>query len=158
MRLTTRSRATAEAIAGCVPFTTSGSLRGEGRAYVHEYAYSGQLNTVEAQMLYDDRTDYGVDYIVWSYSTPIAWHRTDGKWRVVAQTFSPTTSKHQGNLYLIEREEHEVVIVKTGTPGMRHRVRCHTCNADGPEFPTVDSARRWAHGHRFNHDHPAYSI
>jgi hypothetical protein len=35
-----------------------------------------------------------VDYVVYSYGTPIAWHTIDG-WYVVEQKFSVTTSKHQ---------------------------------------------------------------
>jgi len=36
----------------------------------------------------------GADYIVYSYSTPIAWHTLNFGWYVVAQKFSVTTSKH----------------------------------------------------------------
>ncbi len=47
-----------------------------------------------------------IDYVVWSYVTPIAWHVTDTDggehWHVVKQRFSTTTStKHQSRLYLI---------------------------------------------------------
>jgi len=34
------------------------------------------------------------DYIILSYGTPIAWHRTDG-WFIPDETYSATTSKHQ---------------------------------------------------------------
>lgn len=37
--------------------------------------------------------EVNVDYIVYSYDTPIAWHSSNG-WYVVAQKFSVTTSKH----------------------------------------------------------------
>jgi hypothetical protein len=36
----------------------------------------------------------GADYIVYSYSTPIAWHTLNFGWYVVEQKFSVTTSKH----------------------------------------------------------------
>lgn len=36
-----------------------------------------------------------VDYVVYSYATPIAWRRLDGTWCVVEQKFSPSTSRHQ---------------------------------------------------------------
>ena len=36
----------------------------------------------------------GIDYTVYSYDTPIAWHTMEG-WYVVVQKFSVTTSKHQ---------------------------------------------------------------
>ena len=35
-----------------------------------------------------------VDFIVYSYGTPIAWHTLNFGWYVVEQTFSVTTSKH----------------------------------------------------------------
>jgi hypothetical protein len=35
-----------------------------------------------------------MDYVVYSYHTPIAWHTPEG-WYIVAQKFSQTTSKHQ---------------------------------------------------------------
>jgi hypothetical protein len=35
-----------------------------------------------------------IDYVVFSYDTPIAWHSEEG-WYVVEQKFSVTTSKHQ---------------------------------------------------------------
>lgn len=38
-----------------------------------------------------------VDYVVWSYAEPIAWHVSDGEdhWVVVHDKFSSTTSRHQ---------------------------------------------------------------
>lgn len=60
---------------------------------------SGHLDSFWQQKFFaaSDR----IDYIVWSYGTPIAWHTTDGEWTKVTQKFSVTTSRHQGNLYLI---------------------------------------------------------
>jgi hypothetical protein len=37
----------------------------------------------------------GIDYIVYSYGTPIAWHTLNFGWYIVEQKFSTTTSKHQ---------------------------------------------------------------
>lgn len=38
----------------------------------------------------------GMVYIVYSYSTPIAWYvYSTNQWRIVDQKFSATTSKHQ---------------------------------------------------------------
>lgn len=97
MRLTTRSIATAEAIRDRIPFTTSGALRGE--AHTGGYVYAGHLNPEESALLNRDRDL--IKYIVWSYSTPIAWFIGSGVgWHVVDQKFSITTTKHQGNLYL----------------------------------------------------------
>lgn len=46
-------------------------------------------------------TTYMIDYIVYSFATPIAWHYTDGTWYKVSQRWGVTTSKHQGRLYLV---------------------------------------------------------
>lgn len=108
-RLTTRSIATATAIRDREAFNTSGSLSArrypDGGMGPFDCGYlSGSEETKWRQDCYH------VDYVVWSYATPIAWHWTnpttgeDG-WHTVAQKFSSTTSKHQGNLYLIPRRE-----------------------------------------------------
>lgn len=99
-RLTTRSIATAQAIRDRVPFKTSGALSAEAHDPHSLYLYEGRLNRDECATLHDDLR-IGIDYVVWSYSTPIAWHLTNGEWYKVEQKFSITTTKHQGNLYLI---------------------------------------------------------
>lgn len=45
---------------------------------------------------YRDRDHHGIDYIVWSYETPIAWHRRDGVWVRPDHKYSVTTSIQQG--------------------------------------------------------------
>ena len=52
----------------------------------------GQLMGKELGMFEADVN--GADYIVYSYSTPIAWHTLNFGWYVVEQKFSVTTSKH----------------------------------------------------------------
>lgn len=52
----------------------------------------GRLNAEEFAQFKQDETR--VDYVVYSYGTPIAW-RTNEAWYVVEQKFSVTTSKHQ---------------------------------------------------------------
>lgn len=160
-RLTTRGPATAEAIRDAIPFTTSGALYAE--VNTSTYIYSGHLNGVEAEILRTDGLD-GINYVVWSYSTPIAWRRTDGRWRVVAQRFSITTSKHQGNLYLIPREVHDTEVTPIGGPNTpvkrghpRWRAECATCGTVLRLFTLKPDAETFAHGHRFNHDHPIYA-
>lgn len=48
---------------------------------------------------YAQQRDCGevIDYTVYSYDTPIAWHTPSG-WHVVEQRFSVTTSCHQGQV------------------------------------------------------------
>lgn len=62
----------------------------------HRFA-TGWLPVVVRDHLLNDSDD--VDYIVWSYDTPIAWHTTDG-WTFVDYSFSSTTSKHQARLLM----------------------------------------------------------
>lgn len=38
------------------------------------------------------------DYVVYSFSTPIAWHTPDGEWHVPDVKYSQTTTKHQGKI------------------------------------------------------------
>ena len=109
-RLTTRGIATAEAIRDRESFNTSGALRGRTVADggLSPYGYTGYLNDTETTKWRQDC--YHIDYVVWSYNTPIAWHwsnETSGEegWHIVDQKFSLTTTKHQGNLYLIPRRE-----------------------------------------------------
>ena len=111
-RLTTRGIRTATAIRDRESFVTSGALSGRT-------VPDGGLGpgTVYNSWLERDGDDYAqfildcyhIDYVVFSYATPIAWHYTRddgvGGWHVVAQRFSPTTGKHQSNLYMIPRDE-----------------------------------------------------
>ena len=52
----------------------------------------GRLDAQEFARIKQDETR--IDYAVYSYGTPIAWHYAEG-WYVVEQKFSVTTSKHQ---------------------------------------------------------------
>jgi hypothetical protein len=78
--IATRQEFTASALKG-VNVNERGLLGGFGRLNADDFAQFKQVET-------------GVDYLVMSYDTPIAWHSTEG-WYVVSQKFSVTTSKHQ---------------------------------------------------------------
>jgi hypothetical protein len=100
-RLTTCGIRTATAIRDRESFTTYGALSGRtvpDGGLGPGIAYNSWLNGDEKQQWYTDC--YSIDYVVFSYATPIAWHTPNG-WHVVAQKFSPTTGKHQSNLYMI---------------------------------------------------------
>lgn len=101
-RLTTRGIATAEAIRDREDFRTSGSLYGESCS-LGSYD-RGRLSGEDLTQFYADCGS--IRYVVMSYATPIAWwvpaSETDkGGWYKVKAKFSVTTTKHQGNLYLI---------------------------------------------------------
>jgi hypothetical protein len=78
--IATRQEFKASALSG-VNANTGGLQGAYGRLDPEEFA---RFKGVESQ----------VDYVVYSYGTPIAWHSIDG-WYVVEQKFSVTTSKHQ---------------------------------------------------------------
>ena len=52
----------------------------------------GYLTGADCERYYADQNS--MDYVIYSYHTPIAWHTLEG-WYIVAQKFSVTTSKHQ---------------------------------------------------------------
>lgn len=92
MRLTTRdSTGVAEAMVAREPFSTHGALNGGPTSYPPS---QGRLSSEEYARL----REAPVDYVVYSYGTPIAWHYTFGGWYMAHQKFSVTTSKHQGTV------------------------------------------------------------
>jgi hypothetical protein len=78
--IATRQEFKASALSG-VDANTSGLQGAYGRLDPEEFA---RFKTDEIK----------IDYAVYSYGTPIAWHTSEG-WYVVEQKFSVTTSKHQ---------------------------------------------------------------
>lgn len=82
-------------------FTTGGALRGEewDRAVV-TFHDLGEMPTEWRNTFMIDHM-CGISYVVWSYGTPIAWVRKNGQIVKPDVTYSLTTSKHQGILYLL---------------------------------------------------------
>ncbi len=54
----------------------------------------GRLNIEELEKFINELTTDKINFFVYSYGTPIAWHTAEG-WYAVSQKFTPTTSKHQ---------------------------------------------------------------
>ena len=69
--------------------TDQQSLRGRKISHPTEISI-GRLD-------FDLRNVSGVDYVIYSYATPIAWRR-DGVWSVDDTRYSVTTSCHQGRV------------------------------------------------------------
>lgn len=78
------------------PFKTGGALRG--------------VDSVESFGRFTDGPQYGqmradwfaeeIDYVVYSYATPIAWHNSRAnEWRTNNEKYSLTTSKHQSIIF-----------------------------------------------------------
>lgn len=84
---TRNSAALARLIQSRESFRTHGALSGHSGPLKS----TGQLPTE----YYDSAKQ--ADYVVYSYSTPIAWHRTD-QWVVPDTRYSVTTSQHQGRV------------------------------------------------------------
>lgn len=71
------------------PFTTHGSLWSEVAPY--GASSTGRLPSEHVA------SARAADYVVYSYSTPIAWH-TAGEWVMPDESYSVTTSKQQGRI------------------------------------------------------------
>lgn len=91
IRTTTRNASTiAHAIRQGEDFTTSGALRGEAFPL---FIGTGRMPDSDAAQLRAAR----IDYVVYSYGTPIAY-RANGEWVTPDAKYSVTTSKHQGTI------------------------------------------------------------
>jgi hypothetical protein len=75
-----------------VPFT-AGNLHAERPT---ELGYVGKLPDEWKHLLRVDDAAVGVDYVVYSYLTPIAWVTKDGDVRIPDVKYSVSTSRHQG--------------------------------------------------------------
>lgn len=58
----------------------------------------GCLDPVQAAALSAALSEREVDYIVYSYATPIAWHFANGRWCVPGVYYSAITSRHQSRI------------------------------------------------------------
>ena len=93
IRTTTRNATMiARAIKGMEDFTTSGALRGEANP---RWIGTGRMSDADAKLMRTGDALMVVDYVIYSYGTPIAY-RYNGKWTIPDAKYSVTTSKHQG--------------------------------------------------------------
>lgn len=78
-------------ITGHRPFVLDADMRGEVRT--GEITF-GRLSRDWVNLLTARRED--ITYVVYSYSTPIAWHDSDaGTWVVPSEEYTPITRRHQ---------------------------------------------------------------
>ena len=73
-------------------FKTNGALKGVAKP---SWIDRGEMSVRDYDFLLGDRNYYGIDYVIYSYSTPIAWLRGDGEWAMPDAKYSVTTTKHQ---------------------------------------------------------------
>jgi hypothetical protein len=76
-----------------------GSMRGEPLS-PHSSPSYGIMPSDEADALRALVRTGDLDYVIYSYATPIAWH-ANGEWTFSSTRYSPTTSQHQGRLYRV---------------------------------------------------------
>ena len=94
IRTTTRNATMiARAIKNGEDFNTSGALKGIANPWWIE---SGRMNIAYAKAMYAARDNIGIDYVIYSYGTPIAYRTNNGEWTIPDAEYSATTSKHQG--------------------------------------------------------------
>lgn len=75
-------------IANRIPFHVS-SITADYRTYG-----TGYLDNEWRERYYAENPEY----VVLSYSTPIAWYSADHGWTLVTQRFSQTTGRHQSHV------------------------------------------------------------
>ena len=73
-------------------FKTNGALKGVAKP---SWIDHGRMSVWDYDFLLGDRNYYGIDYVIYSYYTPIAWLRGDGEWAMPDAKYSVTTTKHQ---------------------------------------------------------------
>lgn len=78
-------------IAHRLPFETYGNMSG-----VTGWVYPGILSGRGLEAWLTDRN--AADYVVLSYSTPIAWHVPGAGWTYIDRHFSPSTAKTQAQV------------------------------------------------------------
>ena len=91
------------AVAKRLEFSNStGSLKAHKRTenYNPGTHLTGRLNPDERAKFLSD-AQRGIDYLIVSYATPIAWVCSDGSVYRVSQKFSVTTSHHMGQIYTL---------------------------------------------------------
>lgn len=83
-----------DTLAALTPFRTYGNLSGDR----HEPGYIEPGRLPEPYRTELHSRNRHIDYVVWSYGTPIAWHDTERGWVMPDVKYSTTTSKAQGRI------------------------------------------------------------
>lgn len=79
------------------PFTTHGSLHGEPYPLGTGYVSTGELPDDWARLFV--ARSHIIDYVAFSYHTPIAWHDRETGWVCPEERYSVSTSKQQGRIF-----------------------------------------------------------
>ena len=78
-------------------FRTNGALKGVARP---EWIDLGKMGVRDYEYLRSDRDFYGIDYVIYSYNTPIAWlsNKDGGTWTMPEAGYSVTTKRHKATI------------------------------------------------------------
>ena len=98
----TNSQIVTHALRGADAVTKTGAMSTDAYRVGHgRYTpYQGQLPKVWARILSDAFQAGRISQVIYSYSTPIAWHDSELGWIIPSVRYSATTSiKHQTHLY-----------------------------------------------------------
>ena len=78
-------------------FRTNGALKGVARP---EWIDHGKMSVRDFLTLQSDKRTYGIDYVIYSYSTPIAWlsNKDGGTWAMPEADYSVTTKRHKATI------------------------------------------------------------
>jgi hypothetical protein len=139
-RLTTRSIATATAISRREEFNTSGALSARKEKGLGSWD-SGKLSGLDLDVFRDDARR--IVYAVWSYATPIAWFTHGMGWYVVEQKFSITTTKHQGNLYMIGGGAREFSAKRRRVRAEKAMQQVPECDTEVPGGYALSDCKHW---------------
>lgn len=95
-RLTTRNPGPiAKKLLARESFNTNGALKGVAKPTWIDH---GRMSVRDYATLYSDKQAYGIDYVIYSYYTPIAWLRGDGQWAMPEADYSATTERHKNTI------------------------------------------------------------
>ena len=76
-------------------FRTNGELKGVAKP---EWIDHGKISVLDYGFLWCDRNSYGIDYVIYSYDTPIAWLCGDGEWAMPVAGYTQTTKRHKATI------------------------------------------------------------
>lgn len=124
----------AEKLAKLEPFNFS-----NGRAINFNSGITGKLNNNERDLY--ERHSNEIDYVIIHYSTPLAWHTNDGRWHLVGQKFSVSTSKLQGRIRTAVRLSYDI------NRSANDVMTCGTCGFHYPDnTPAGRCPNEYEHG------------
>lgn len=135
-KLGTGSWAARAALARRETFTTYGALSATGP----ERLSWGHRLPADWAELYEDDYDR-ITYVVWSYSTPIAWVLSDGRVVKVAHKWSVTTTRHQGMLYALDASPETVNSIEYAAERERVALRRRREDARQSRIDAMNTAR-----------------